>query len=154
MADVAPAAGADQSPSPRLHHLVLYDGVCGLCNGLVRFILARDPLALFQFAALQSAPARDVLRGFGKTPDGLNTFFVVADTGTARARLLDRSEAVLFVAAALGPPWRWLAPLKVLPVALRDSCYNLVARNRYRLFGKHDTCPLPTAETRRRFLDL
>jgi predicted DCC family thiol-disulfide oxidoreductase YuxK len=86
MADVEPAAGADQPPSPRLHHLVLYDGVCGLCNGLVQFILARDPRALFQFAALQSAPARDVLRGFGKTPNGLNTFFVADAPEVAAGR--------------------------------------------------------------------
>lgn len=134
-------------------HLVLYDGKCGLCDGLVRFLLERDRRARFAFAALQSAAARRRLLPFAVSPDQLDTFYVIADYETPQASVLDRSTAALMLCDALGWPYRALSALRYLPRRWRDAAYSLIARNRYRIFGKARQCVIPTAEQRSRFLD-
>jgi predicted DCC family thiol-disulfide oxidoreductase YuxK len=136
------------------HHLILYDGVCGLCNGLVQFVLARDPWGVFHFASLQSEQARRILAPYGRDAADLDTFYVLTGFRTDGAQLLEKSTAALFVLQHLGGPWRWARFLRNLPFGLRDWVYDRVARNRYRLFGRQETCPLPTPEVRSRFLDL
>ena len=135
-------------------HLILYDGVCGLCNRLNRFVLKRDRAAVFQFASQQSALGQSLLGRYGRDPAGLETFYVIVDYGSDSPVLLSRSTAALFVFKTLGGAWRLAAVLRVLPRKLLDRAYDLVARNRYRIFGRYDTCPLPKPEHRRRFLDV
>ena len=135
-------------------HLVLYDGVCGLCNRLNRFVLKRDSSAVFDFASLQSATGQEILKRFGKDARDLDTVYVLANYQSAEPRLFTRAAAVLFVLRTIGGPWRALNLLGALPKALLNAGYDLVARGRYRLFGQYQTCPLPSAEDRKRFIDV
>jgi predicted DCC family thiol-disulfide oxidoreductase YuxK len=139
--------------SPVGRHLVLYDGVCGLCNRLNAFVLKRDIKGLFAFASLQSQTGRSFLQRFGRSSDALDTMYVVVDYRSQTPVLLAKSNAALFMAATAGGGWRWLGFLRFLPVWFRDLVYDLIARNRYRVFGKYETCLLPTPEYRRRFID-
>ncbi|MDQ1727942.1 MAG: hypothetical protein QOD33_67 [Pyrinomonadaceae bacterium] len=132
---------------------MLYDGVCGLCNRLVQFLLKRDTHDRFRFASLQSDFTAQVLRRHGLDPADLDTVYVIRDFGQTRERLLTRSDAVLFMLNRLGGIWRVTALGRVLPRALRDLVYKLVARNRYRVFGKHESCMLPEPQHRQKFLD-
>jgi len=133
----------------------LYDGVCGLCNRVVQFILRHDPDEEFRFASLQSEFGVRVLERHGANATDLDTVYVVVDYGIVNESLLSRSDAVIFVLRKLGAGWRvveWL--LRCLPPAVRDWLYSRVVRNRYRIFGRYDTCPIPDEGTRVRFLDL
>jgi predicted DCC family thiol-disulfide oxidoreductase YuxK len=140
--------------------VVLFDGVCNLCNSSVQFILdhERDQPPHLRFAPLQSEAGLRLLEGaFGKegareiresgaggSPDTL--VFIEDHRGVTR------SSAVLRIARYLRAPWRWSAVLVVVPSILRDLVYRFVAKNRYRWFGKSETCRVPTPELRRRFL--
>ena len=135
-------------------HLILYDGVCGLCNRMNQFVLARDPQGIFAFAAQQSETGREYLRRFGADPAALTTLHLIADYRTATPQFLGRARAVLFIVGQLGRPWSWLRLFRMLPDSVSNSGYDLVARNRYDLFGQYDSCPLPTPETRARFIDV
>ncbi len=135
-------------------HLILYDGLCGLCSRLNRFVLARDSAGAFCFASLQSTYGRSLLVTFGRDPDVLETFYVVANCWTESPTLLTKSRAALFVANVLGRPWRWAGLFGVLPTPLLDWLYDRVARNRYRLFGRHDICPLPSPGHAGRFIEI
>ena len=134
-------------------HLVLYDGVCGLCNRLVQFILRRDRAGQFRFAALQSAFAAELLRGHGRPAEDLDTVYVFARYGESDQRLLAKGRAILFVLGRLGGLWRLAPILGVLPRPILDFAYDRIARRRYRWFGRLDACPLPAPGTRERFLD-
>jgi len=137
-----------------MNPIVLYDGVCGLCNRLVQFILRRDHGERFRFAALQSNFARIILERHGLNPDALDTFHVVFDHGAPAERVLARDEGIVVVLEELGGMWRFYAKLfRLLPRSLRRWQYNLIAGNRYRIFGKYDVCPLPEPKIRHRFLD-
>lgn len=129
------------------HPIVLFDGVCNLCHGTVRFLLDRDPAARFRFAPLQSEVGLALLAHFGLDPSVLDNV-VLIDADGAHAR----SEAALRCARWLGAPWNWVWVLRAIPRALLDAAYDFVARNRYRWFGKKDACPLPRPEWRERFL--
>lgn len=143
--------------------ILLYDGVCGLCNRLVQFILRRDHKAIFRFAALQSPFAASVLARHGADAANLDTVYVIQNYNSGdedhakphlRESLLARSDAIIFVLRQFGGIWLLgAAILRMVPRRLRDWGYNLVARTRYRIFGRYDACPLPTPETRSRFLD-
>jgi predicted DCC family thiol-disulfide oxidoreductase YuxK len=135
--------------------ILLYDGVCGLCNRLVQFVLRRDHDAVFRFASLQSALAAHILTRHGANPNDLDTFYVVVNYNEDGEALLSRSDAVIEVLKQLGGIWRVAAfALGIVPRFLRDWAYRVVARNRYRVFGRYDTCPLPSEATRSRFLDI
>jgi predicted DCC family thiol-disulfide oxidoreductase YuxK len=128
--------------------LILFDGVCNLCNGFVQFVIARDPLGVFQFGALQSTSGRHVLARHGR-PDPLpDTIVLVADGKT-----YTRSTAVLHVARRLTFPWPLAFALIAVPRPIRDGIYALVARHRYRWFGRRDQCMIPTPLLRSRFID-
>ncbi len=133
-------------------HVILYDGLCGVCNRLNRFVIDRDPRGRFRFAALQSETARRLLAPHGRSPDDLATLFVVARESSGE-RVLERSDASFFVLQQLGQPWRAIALMRVLPRRLRDWGYDLFARHRYRLLGRHDACPLPSPSDLERFLE-
>jgi predicted DCC family thiol-disulfide oxidoreductase YuxK len=135
--------------------IILYDGVCGFCNRMVQFILKRDSHDRFRFASLQSEFARHLLRKHGITPGTLDSMYLVLDAGQPYERVQERSTASITIFRELGLFWRALANLfAILPRGLRDRGYNLVARYRYRLFGKYDTCPLPAGKHRHKFLDV
>ena len=135
-------------------HLLLYDGVCGLCDRFVRFVLARDHRGRFRFATLQGPVGRDLVAAFGRDPDRLETVHVVVDYRSDAARVLNRSAAALFVLGQLGWPWRLASILRWVPAALRDRLYDRVAAHRYRLFGRHAACPAPDPAYRDRFIDV
>ncbi len=134
--------------------IVLYDGVCGLCNRLTQFILKRDKHDRFRFASLQSEFAEDILKRHGADYEDLDTVYVVLDHGKPSERLLARSDAILQIAAELGGIWKLGEAGRVLPTAIRDGIYKLVARNRYRVFGKYESCMLPEPKHRAKFLDV
>ena len=129
-------------------HLLLYDGHCGLCSRLVQFVLRRDRRGVFHFASLQSEAGRAVV------PDAdLTTFYAIANYRTAEAMRLSKSRAALFVMGSLGWPWKLVGLFDILPTALLDRLYDLVARNRYRVFGRREQCMMPRSEYRSRFID-
>lgn len=134
-------------------HLVLYDGVCGLCNRLLHFLLRHDRQRAFSFAALQSSVGRAIVARSGGNPDDLSTLYVVAGYQTPHARVLTKSDAALFVLGKLDAPWKAAPLLRVVPKAVRDLAYDLIARRRYRWFGRSDTCLVPGQEARGRFID-
>jgi predicted DCC family thiol-disulfide oxidoreductase YuxK len=133
--------------------IILYDGVCGLCNRFVQFVLKRDRKDQFRFAALQSNFAHTILERHGVNPDVLDTVYLVLDYGRPSERLLSRNDAATAVLKELGVFWRfWAKLLDLLPRRFRNWRYALVARNRYRFFGKYETCLLPQEENRHKFL--
>jgi predicted DCC family thiol-disulfide oxidoreductase YuxK len=135
--------------------VVLYDGVCGLCNRLNQFLLKRDSQDRFRFASLQSDVAAQLLQRHGTNAIDLDTVYVVADYRTANERLLARSDAVLHALKQLGGMWSFAAAAgRILPKPLRDAFYTVVAVNRYRVFGKFDVCLMPDERYRAKFLDV
>ncbi len=140
------------------HPIVFYDGVCGFCNRVVRFVLRRDRQGLFRFAPLQGRLAREVLARHGITLPAADTsdpgtFYLLLDPAGPGERLLARSQAVLFLLRNLPGHSLTAALFRLLPRFLRDALYNLVARHRYRFFGRYDACPLPRPQDRARFLE-
>lgn len=137
------------------HPILLYDGVCGLCNRIVQFTLRRDRDAIFRFASLQSAFAAAILARHGADPSDLNTFYAVVNPELPDECLLSRSDAGIFVLKQLPGAWRPAAfLLQLVPKFLRDTVYKVVARSRYRIFGRFDVCQLPSEQHRNRFLDV
>jgi predicted DCC family thiol-disulfide oxidoreductase YuxK len=130
------------------HPIVLFDGVCKFCNAGVNFLLDRDSRARLRFATLQSPAGQALLEKFGLPTRHFDTFALIQGE-----RCFTRSTAALRVAWLLDPPWCWLYPLLLVPPFLRDWVYTLIARNRYRWFGKLDACRVPSPEVRSRFLD-
>lgn len=130
--------------------IILFDGTCNLCNGTVRFVVRRDKAGRFRFGPLQGEAARRLCAAHGVAiPEGDPDSVVVIAGG----RALERSDAALAIAARLPFPWRLLGVFRVLPRAVRDWAYRIVARNRYRWFGRRESCMLPTPELRARFID-
>lgn len=127
--------------------VVLFDGVCNLCNAAVDFLIARDPRRRFVFGALQSEAARPLLRGAGLEQQQLESMLVIEG-----GRAYRRSTAALRIARALGGAWPLLYALVLVPPPLRDAVYDWLARRRYRWFGVRETCRIPTPEERVRFL--
>ena len=134
--------------------VVLYDGVCGLCNRLNQFLLKRDSQNRFRFASLQSDVAAQILERHGISAIDLDTVYVVANYGTANENILARSDAVLHALRQLGGFWSLAATMgKIMPKPIRDAFYKGVAANRYRVFGKFDSCLMPEQRYRAKFLD-
>ena len=134
--------------------VVFYDGVCGLCNHFLRFLIRRDPRQRLAFAPLQGTLAKTVLVPRGIVPSDLDSIYVIADWRTPSERLLNRSRALIHVLFQLGGVWRLAARgAAVLPTSVADRVYDFVAVRRYRTFGRFDTCPIPPSEWRDRFLE-
>ena len=127
---------------------ILFDGVCNLCNGFVRFVVARDPAARFRFAALTSPAAARVLREAGVTPPLPDSMILIEE-----GRVFMRSDAPLRIARGLSCPWPLLYGFIVVPRVIRDRVYDFIAGRRYRWFGRREVCMVPTPELRQRFLD-
>jgi len=133
---------------------VLYDGVCGLCNRLNQFLLKRDRKDRLRFASLQSEFAQRVLRAHDLDAADLDTVYVVLNHGTAGETALARSDAIIHAVQQLGGIWKIISLGKLLPHSLKNAIYNVVARNRYRVFGKSDSCVLPEPRHRQKFIDV
>lgn len=137
------------SPEPETAApVILFDGVCNLCNGTVNFVIDRDPEAHFRFAALQSQAGQALLTRYG-LPEGYLDSIVLVEGGQAHTQ----STSMLKILQGLGAPWRWLGVFLLVPQPLRDGAYRLIARNRYRWFGKQETCRVPTEDIKTRFLE-
>jgi predicted DCC family thiol-disulfide oxidoreductase YuxK len=135
------------------HPVLLYDGVCGLCNRTVQFVLRHDREKKFRFAPLQSAFAAGVLGKKGVSASDLNSFYIVVFRG--EDVLLERSDAAIFLMNELPGIWPTVARvLRLFPRAIRDWGYRVIARSRYRLFGKYETCPVPSEAERERFIEI
>jgi predicted DCC family thiol-disulfide oxidoreductase YuxK len=133
---------------PAVHPVVLFDGVCNLCHGVVRFAIRRDRAARLRFAPLQSPAGRALLARAGLDPDALDGVVLIDGKGAHQ-----RSAAALCVARSLGGLWRLAGWLLLIPRPLRDAVYDFVANHRYRWFGRRDHCPAPPPTWRDRFLD-
>ena len=132
---------------------MFYDGLCGLCDRFVQFLLKRDRHARIAFTTLQGELAHGMLVPLGYDPGDLDSIFVVADWRAPQQRVLNRSQAVLHAVAQLGGAWGMFATVaSIVPAFVADRLYGLVARHRYRVFGRYDTCPLPRPEWKNRFL--
>ena len=128
--------------------IVLFDGVCNLCTGFVQFLIPRDPEGRFHFASLQSDVGERLLEEHGLASDELDSIVLVEGDDA-----YVKSSAVIQIGAILGGVYTLGRPLQYLPRRLRDWGYDLVAANRYRLFGKKDQCMMPTGDVQSRFLD-
>ncbi len=130
------------------HAVVLFDGVCNLCNGFVRFVILRDPRGHFRFAPLSSEAAARAMAEVGVTGGEADSILLIENR-----RAFLRSAAALRIARRLRFPWPLAYSLMIVPRPLRDWAYDVVARNRFRWFGRRDVCMVPGPETRDRFLD-
>jgi predicted DCC family thiol-disulfide oxidoreductase YuxK len=128
--------------------ILLFDGVCNLCNGIIQFIIKRDPEGRFRYAPLQSEVAKDLLRDCGLPTDRIETF-VMIDEGECYTK----SSAAIRIATKLGGFYRVAGPFRYIPRPIRDSVYDLVAATRYDIFGRKDQCMVPTPDIEDRFLD-
>ncbi len=127
--------------------LVLFDGICNLCTASVRFIIERDPRAKFTFAALQSQVGQTVMKKYEQDIPALSTILLIKDQ-----KVYSRSAAVLHIARELKGAWPLLYGFIILPKFIRDAVYALIAKNRYKWFGKRKSCMVPTSDRRARFL--
>lgn len=127
--------------------VIVFDGVCALCSRWVRFLLRFDRQQRYCFAAMQGTHGRALLREHGLDPDDPLSFLLLEDS-----RAWTDTDAIVRVLVGLGGLWRLAAVLRAVPRPLRDRAYRALARNRYRWFGRHDSCFLPSAEQARRFL--
>ena len=132
---------------PGVQHVLLFDGICNLCNGTVRFLLRADRSKKLFFASLQSDTGKQILQAYQFSGPPLQTVVFCSGPG-----YFTHSDAILQVFRVLGFPWSLLYLFKAVPRPLRDLLYRWVARNRYRWFGKKESCLLPTPALRQRFL--
>jgi predicted DCC family thiol-disulfide oxidoreductase YuxK len=136
--------------------LMLFDGLCGLCNSAVRWVTQHDHDDRFRFAPLQSEITAVILRRHGIDREAVvngNTVYMVLDAGTEREKLLMKSNVTVNMLLILGGRWRVLGYLlRAVPTFLRDTAYGWFARNRYRLTGRYEVCPLPTDAERMKFI--
>ena len=136
-----------------MNQVLLYDGVCGFCNQMVQMILRHDRRGTLRFAALQSAYGEAIKTRHPELNNIDSVVLVESSPDTNEECIFIRSAAALRVVAYLGGWWKLLLVFHVLPRPVRDFFYDLFARYRYRLFGKHDSCLLPSPEVRARFID-
>ena len=131
------------------HPIILFDGICKFCDGMVNFIIDRDPKALFRFAPLQSEFATKMLSEKGLVADKEMLSSIVL---VYKGRLYFKTDAVLRIARLMGGGWVLFYPLLIVPRFLRDFAYTVFAKNRYRWFGKMNQCRVPTQELKARYL--
>jgi len=127
--------------------VIVFDGVCLLCNRWVQFILRHDTRRQFMFAAMQSEIGKQLLVKHGLSPDDPMSFLLVDEQGGHIS-----TNAIIRILTGFGGIWKIAVVLRVIPAFLRDSAYRKIARNRYRWFGKRDSCMVPTTETASRFI--
>lgn len=136
---------ADTALPPRV---IVYDGICRFCSAWVRFLLRRDRAGLFHFAPMQGPTGRRLLADQGLDPDDPSSFLY-----RENGRVYQDSDAVLRVVGQLGGAWPLVRLLRLVPGFMRDAVYRLLARNRYRWFGRQERCELPDPGAAKRFID-
>lgn len=131
-----------------VHGVILFDGVCNLCNGAVQFIISHDPKGYFNYAALQSEAGQRSLEEFHHSRTEINTIIFIQN-----GKRYTKSTAALLITRKLSGLWPLLSVFIVIPRFLRDPIYDYIARNRYKWFGQKAECMIPTAEIKLRFLE-
>ena|SRR5665647_61240 len=127
--------------------IILFDGVCNLCNSAVQFIIRHDPDRKFLFASLQSEPGQQLLKQYHLPLQQFNSFILLQDE-----KIFSKSTGALKVARQIKGAWRWVYIFIIIPKFIRDALYTWIAQNRYKWFGKKDTCMIPSPELKARFL--
>jgi predicted DCC family thiol-disulfide oxidoreductase YuxK len=130
------------------HHIVIFDGVCNFCNGVVNFIIRRDPKALFSFTPMQSESGKRLIEKYDATMVGVDTILLIKN-----GQCYERTDAAIEIAGDLTGLWSMFRVFKILPKSFRDYFYRLFARNRYKLFGRREECMIPSPEVRGRFIE-
>jgi predicted DCC family thiol-disulfide oxidoreductase YuxK len=130
-----------------MERIILFDGICNLCNSGVQFIIKRDSKSHFKFTSLQSETGQMLLNKYGVS-NKIDSMIVIEDE-----KVYIKSSAALHISRYLDGYWKYLTILKVLPPFIRDFLYDILAKNRYKWFGKKDNCMLPTLEMKKRFLE-
>jgi predicted DCC family thiol-disulfide oxidoreductase YuxK len=133
---------------PKPDNIVLFDGICNLCSGAVQFIIKHDPNSVFHFASIQSDYGQKLMREHKLPTDSISTIILIQG-----GRCFTRSTAALRIARRLSGAYPLIYTAIIVPRILRDAGYRLIARNRYRWFGRKEQCWLPSPELRKRFLD-
>ena len=128
-------------------YILLFDGVCNLCNSTVKFTIKRDPKEKFKFASLQSESGQALLKKFGLPNNDFNSFVLIRGD-----KYYQKSSAALQVLKELGGIWQLFYILILVPKPIRDYVYNVIAKSRYKIFGKKDACMIPTPDIKKRFL--
>jgi predicted DCC family thiol-disulfide oxidoreductase YuxK len=140
---------------PAPPNILFYDGLCGFCDRSVQYILKRDKRNQFRFSPLQGDLAKEALPKHGKNPEDLNTLYLLIDQGLPTERVLQKSDAAIQIGKILGGVSRISAFLtKLFPQPIRDWGYDFIAKIRYRIFGKRDSCRIPSANDRAKFIGL
>ncbi|RKR13159.1 putative DCC family thiol-disulfide oxidoreductase YuxK [Maribacter vaceletii] len=129
--------------------IILFDGICNLCNGAIQFIIKRDTQNLFLFTPLQSKAGKKLLEERKIDTKNMDSILLI-DPNVA---YYIKSDAALEIVKNLSTPWRFIRIFKVLPIGFRDFVYDFIAKNRYRWFGKEEQCMIPTPELKTKFLD-
>ena len=129
------------------HNVILFDGVCNLCNAAVNFVIDYDDKNIFRFASLQSDIGQQLLKANGLNTQEFNSFLLVQND-----KILQKSTAALTVAKQLGGIWKLAAIFLIIPAFIRDMVYDSISKNRYRWFGKTESCRMPTPELKAKFL--
>ena len=127
-------------------NIILFDGVCGLCDRSIQFVIAHDHDQYFKFASFQSKAGEQICKKFGLN-SGMSTFYLI-EAGI----VYDKSDAWMKILRRLNAPWRYLSVFSIVPRAIRDWVYDQIGRNRYRWFGKMESCPIPDPSVADRFL--
>jgi predicted DCC family thiol-disulfide oxidoreductase YuxK len=131
-----------------MEKIILFDGICNFCNGSVQFNIKRDPQAHFRFASLQSEVGKEMLTKY-RIPEDINSFIFIDGE-----RYYTKSSAALTVCKHLKGFWKLLYVFLLVPRPIRDIFYHLIAENRYKWFGKRESCMIPSEDIRKRFLEL
>ena len=134
--------------APNLNGLVLFDGDCNLCNGTMKFLVRNNPTQSLKFCPMQSPAGRAILQHLGLPTDSYTTMLFIDN-----AQVFQKSNAALHIARHLRWPWRCLWWARCIPRPFRDVIYSLVARNRYRLFGRRPNCALFDPAVKKRFIE-
>jgi predicted DCC family thiol-disulfide oxidoreductase YuxK len=132
---------------PSNYEIILFDGVCNFCNSSINFVIDHDPEKHFKFAPLQSEIGQEILTKFHKDIKDFDSVILLKDN-----QLFQKSEAALEITKHLSGLWKYLSIFGILPTFFLNFFYDIVAKNRYRIFGKSDSCRMPTLELRERFL--
>lgn len=130
-------------------YIIIFDGVCVFCNGVVNFIINRDPESIFAFSPMQSELAQSLIRKHHASKEILNTLMLIKN-----GRCYLRTDAILEIAKDLSGFWYLFNFFRIIPRSIRDHLYTLFARNRYYLFGRRNSCMVPTENVKKRFIGL
>jgi predicted DCC family thiol-disulfide oxidoreductase YuxK len=128
--------------------VILFDGVCNLCNSAINFVIDKDTNNNFHFASLQSEFGQALLVHFGRDTNDFDSMIVFEN-----GKIQTKSTAALRIAAGLSGAWKFLSIFKIVPTFLRNAVYNLIAKNRYSWFGKKNECRIPTLELKAKFIE-